>query len=116
MPGTKAVDSGPPVRLAFREICRSETPKRFPVPLGHSLRGVELRDLNRKALGVHQETEKESTRRSSGTSKGKHSAFVRIRSRKRKVLRRLQEQQRNGLGFQEEQRNGRVLQEQQRKP
>ena len=116
MPGSKDVDNGPPVRLAFREICRSETPKRFPVPLGHSLVGVELRDLNRKVLGVHHEPKKESTRRPSGTSKGKYSAFVRIRNRKKKILRRLQEQQRNGLGFQEEQRNGRVLQEQQRKP
>ena len=98
MPGTKAVDSGPPVRLAFREICRSETPKRFPVPLGHSLGGVPLRkdgldqrDLTRKVLGLRQEP-------------------------KRKVLGVRQEEQRNGLSFQEDQRNGRVLQEQQRKP
>ena len=73
MPGTKAIDSGPPVRLAFREICRSETPKRFPVPLGHSLGGVQLRkdgldqrDLARKVLGLRQELKKESTRGSAG--------------------------------------------------
>ena len=30
------------------------------MPLGHSLGGVELRDLNRKVLGVHHEPKKES--------------------------------------------------------